>query len=60
LSLVIVLVLPGCTRWNLWGDPFPREVQEMTEKVRPADKETQPAGVSAKARDIEKSFGIGR
>lgn len=52
--------LSGCTQWNLRGDGYPAEVQAMTSGYRPTESANTPAGVSQKARDIEKNFGVGK
>ena len=60
LWAALLALAPGCTHWNLWGDPFPKEVQEMTHNIRPRDPEGDPAGLSTKARQIESNLGVSR
>jgi hypothetical protein len=55
----LACALPGCCCCNLWGEGFPREVQEMTEGVRPREPNNERWGMSTKSREIERNLGVG-
>ncbi len=62
LTLVALLCLTaaGCAKWNLRGDGFPEWQQAAFSNRRPDTPTELPFGVSTKAQQIERSFGIGR
>jgi hypothetical protein len=59
----IVLATSGCHTWGRWGkwddDGFPAEEQKLTENVRPREPNSTYAGVSTKARQVERNLGKG-
>jgi len=59
LAASITCALPGCCCCNLSGEGFPREVQEMTEGVRPREPKNERWGMSTKSREIERNLGVG-
>ena len=55
----------GCKSWNCWGllekeEGFPAEEQKLTENLRPSEPNSKSWSVSAKAKQIDRNFGIGR
>jgi hypothetical protein len=60
-AAVLVAGLSGCRAWNLYEDePFSPEIQEMTAGVRPAESTSRTWFTSAKGKQVDSNFGIGR
>lgn len=58
-ALLLLLLFGGCWGWNLQGEGFPdNDLSELCRQYRKPDGGTGPAGVSTKARQIERSLGI--
>ncbi|HOM17708.1 MAG TPA: hypothetical protein PLQ00_10285 [Thermoguttaceae bacterium] len=56
-----LLVLGGCSGWNLRGEGFSEnELSEFCRQYRKTDPGTGPAAVSTKAQQIEESLGVHR
>jgi hypothetical protein len=56
---VLVLGLSGCARFNLRGDSFKEDETSTTfRQMRPQETQSPPWGVSNKALQIEKDFGV--
>ena len=59
LAATSACAIPGCCCCNLWGEGYPRDVQEMTAGVRPREPNNERWGVSTKSREIERNLGVG-
>jgi len=56
---VLGLGLSGCTRFDLRGDSFrENELSATCQQLRPKEMQSPPWGVSNKALQIEKDFGV--
>ena len=60
-SVVILglLALPGCAAWDPRGTGFGDELAQWGQNLRPKGDAASPYGFSTKARQIERSLGVG-
>jgi hypothetical protein len=58
-AAIVCASMAGCCCHHLSGEGFPREVQQMTEGVRPHEPNNERWGLSTKAREVERNLGVG-
>ena len=62
LQIAILLgcvLLTGCTQPGILGDRFADDdLSRMSRKVRPADPDVEPGGLSGRSRQIEADLGV--